>query len=1586
MVGVLVYLLVGLCLFLGTGLLVLRSSWAERHLTAEIPAILNPILAEQGLSIELEKFAGPLPGRAALSGLRVYDKGGLFLEIDQIETKLALSDLFGGSFTVELAQVIRPSLYRLPEITPSPDDIKDETPSAGPGIGLDLPVNVLLDTIRVEGALIPWALLGHVPGKESPQGQTTSTLQNTNEGAGIATVQSVSPPPPSTTKPEASTQASTAPLSASQAALASTGEIQAAPLPDTVLTAQEKEKLYLLRDAWQQTLTTPLYLDIDATAQLAQGILEASLNLRARDGGVFPLSLNRTHPLLPADHGADAPPATLPVEASPHQSPGENFDLKLEFSPIRLVLVEPEFNTADITGRASLQLAKFSHELSLGVLAEINEQAANLAELKVQGLGLSLETSAQVLLGTGQPLANLSLSGNKTKDLQLLLAAITGQDPMLMGALLAPLSLEASVTHHQKDLLVDLRSLHAGTISAQGQAALSGLFQTDTVVTADNTDTSPLSDSTTAPPTGKEPSSPAGGGSEPSIPLAEPVPTQINPVVHPPLGVNATLSVRVDDLAALSPQAGGKVQAEVKIQGSLAALSTELVANSPNLVTSSGDLSDFSAHLATTMKQGTNGSTSLQGNLKANAAPNALGPTDVSLAWNAFIPATDENGVPAEALKASVDKLRIAIFGMDINGSLQASASPAFLQSSQQSGNGPSVKAPSTSTTAESPMGNNTETNSPPGAFSTAPATAPELLWPTGLALNGHAEVTVGDWEPLSLFAQTPLKGKDTRLLVALKNTGGEQSFELEAKSEVFSAPEHGAALNGLNLSGRALLPIHKGSFPQINLHLTTGKGEAANIPWNAITATIDGDSGKGNFSFLVEEDQQKIANKKAVAAQKGKPSAKPSSASGQGNSHFTSVLLANELLSVNGLYDLQNMAFRLEKLALKEPFSQTQVQLRDPAAISLKDGFELADLTLDVSSGGALSAQAKKTATTLQAKATIADLPLALINDVAGTALPPGHIEADVTLQTGQHPPQGGVLLKLYLDDSQPKLSQTPQTHTGANHTAPADIRLDAAFVQAQGRSYLSGGLDFSQLATTGKRTTVQKSSAPIPLGASSAATRQAPATSMNVARQTQISPGQTQILAGQAPLTFHVPLTVKDGVPLPDMHGPFRANLSWRGALDGFWRLVPLPDTEFSALANINLGLSGTLGAPKTGGTAHIAQGRFYDKGAGLLLTDIALETHASTNDGYRLVLAASDGDKGTLGLEGALTLKDNPAINLRGQLKHLAPLHRDDVKITLTGLLGVKGPLDAPKVTADILVERGEIALLAAMGNGSVRTLPITDPDAEEKETLGPGGTLDVKVTIPRRFYIRGLGLDSEWGGALNINGGLSEPQLVGSLRPIRGYFELISKPFAFTGGEIVFAGGSKINPGLNLELTYSAPTLEAIIRAGGSLETPKLVLESNPPLPKDEVLAHVLFGKKLSELSRFEALQLANSMSELAGISNGNLNPLTSVRKATGFDVLRFGSDGDGQNQRQDSGMTGASNLAPSSQQGDSPASSAPTLEAGKYINDSIYIGVEQGITQESTGVRVEIELFPNTTLQGKTTSTSSSAGIGWKMDY
>ena len=423
--------------------------------------------------------------------------------------------------------------------------------------------------------------------------------------------------------------------------------------------------------------------------------------------------------------------------------------------------------------------------------------------------------------------------------------------------------------------------------------------------------------------------------------------------------------------------------------------------------------------------------------------------------------------------------------------------------------------------------------------------------------------------------------------------------------------------------------------------------------------------------------------------------------------------------------------------------------------------------------------------------------------------------------------------------------------------------------------------------------------------------------------------------------------------------------------------------------------------MDAPRTSVRGYLAKGRFEDVSAGILISDIDLEVRNTDAGGLRALLAAKDGQNGSLAVEADITGlrgKDAaPEISLRGQAHSFHPLRRGDLDLTLSGILGARGPLIAPALTAEIVVDQGEILLSSRMGGASVPVLPVEEKRSEgagepagvKKEHAGEttGPTLDARIVLPRRLYVRGMGLDSEWQGELRAKGPASVPVLGGSLRPVRGYLDLFSRAFTFSGGDITFGGGAGINPSINLELTHESPAITAIIRAGGTAKKPRLRLESRPPLPQDEVLSAVLFGKRSSELSRIEAIQLADNMRTLTGAGGNSLDVLTGLRGKFGLDMLRLGGgqkkDGRGFSGREDKILPSG---APGSSGADSDDSSLPSIEAGKYINDNIYVGVEQGAASDATAVRVEVDLGHGLTLEGTSSSTAGEAGIGWKIDY
>ncbi|MDR1083827.1 MAG: translocation/assembly module TamB [Deltaproteobacteria bacterium] len=463
-----------------------------------------------------------------------------------------------------------------------------------------------------------------------------------------------------------------------------------------------------------------------------------------------------------------------------------------------------------------------------------------------------------------------------------------------------------------------------------------------------------------------------------------------------------------------------------------------------------------------------------------------------------------------------------------------------------------------------------------------------------------------------------------------------------------------------------------------------------------------------------------------------------------------------------------------------------------------------------------------------------------------------------------------------------------------------------------------------------------------------------------------------------------FSLPLKHGSKLPVPDNNGRLEAEVSWQGPADQVWAFTGLEAMDLKGEVDLKLNVLGSLSQPKPELNVYLAKGGFQDPTTGFALTGLNLSGHMDARGEIKVLAEATDGGAGRLALEGAVNPRASPPhLKARAQISHLSPIHRDDIDLTVSSLATLEGPLSALKLKSKTIIEKAEISLAQGLGGPSVSTLDLGT------ETENPASPLemDLSIEIPRRFYIRGRGLDSEWQGQLKLTGAANKPLIAGTIKPVRGYLELLAQQFTITNGEVRFYDTSTtINPSLNLELTRETNEITAIIRLSGTKMSPHLSLESQPPRPPDEVLAQILFGKNTSQLSRLETLQLANSLRSLTGMSSVDIfSPLNTVRDTLGLSVLRFGESTSGGDHRILQGNSFRDNLNLDDEE-NSQAETAATIEAGKYINDRIYVGVEQNLGENTTGVRIEVELTPHLNLQSKSTTQSSRVGLGWKKDY
>lgn len=629
--------------------------------------------------------------------------------------------------------------------------------------------------------------------------------------------------------------------------------------------------------------------------------------------------------------------------------------------------------------------------------------------------------------------------------------------------------------------------------------------------------------------------------------------------------------------------------------------------------------------------------------------------------------------------------------------------------------------------------------------------------------------------------------------------------------------------------------------------------------------------------------------------------------------------------LKLAGEYNLADEpTVDLKQLALS--VGSSGMTLKEPLRLSLGENLKISPFSAAFRPSGQLTAEVDLTPGAIKIKTDLKKLPYSFFNTFAGAELPTGEIQS-LTVDLDQGP--GGLAGDFAL---------TAQA-------SPKELKNIKPVLNVKGR--LNAG--------------------PNP----------------NLTLEGTVSGGSGWKADGK--FSAEVPLIpgADGGFPQARMNGPLKGELTFSGPLSPLWALMGQPDSSLSGMAQVQAEIGGTLNKPLPQGTAYVAGGRFEDHLNGIMIQDITLEAHSTPELPLKALLSAKDSRRGGVALEAQLRDLKKPSVSVRGRLSRFSPLNRDDILIFISGDLGAEGPLDRLALSSDLTVDRGEVDLKIIQAGNSIVILPISLPGDQiiySSDSL----RFNLKVKVPGKFFIRGDGLDSEWKGELSIGGSSRRPSIVGQLSPVRGYFAFAAKEFQFNKGDIAFNGGTM--PSLNLELVNNGPDITAILRATGMANHPKLALESRPPLPEEEVLAHVLFGKSASSISRFEALQLASALNDLRNFGKGgNFNLIGLTRTRLGLDVLRLGGT-DNDRERRASDLTGSMGQEMSGSGSASATQSDDiSVEAGKYISDNVYVGVEHS-GSAGAAVSLEVELAPSVSLEARSSTESTRVGVGWKKDY
>ncbi|MDR3507295.1 MAG: translocation/assembly module TamB domain-containing protein [Caulobacteraceae bacterium] len=431
-------------------------------------------------------------------------------------------------------------------------------------------------------------------------------------------------------------------------------------------------------------------------------------------------------------------------------------------------------------------------------------------------------------------------------------------------------------------------------------------------------------------------------------------------------------------------------------------------------------------------------------------------------------------------------------------------------------------------------------------------------------------------------------------------------------------------------------------------------------------------------------------------------------------------------------------------------------------------------------------------------------------------------------------------------------------------------------------------------------------------------------------------------------------------------DRTKPIAGQFSANGELGPIWELFYGGERELGGQLVAEGALGGSINAPRITGHGALNNGQFEDASTGLKLRQLTAEVDI-TGDAIDVKrFSARDAKSGVLSGDGRMDFGANASSTLTLNAKNFQLLDNETAKATASGAVTVVRDAAGKAILSGALtIDRADISAESGRSPPGVVTMDVVERNKpyspgggiQAPTALGPGLALNVKITAPRRIFVKGLGLDAELSLDAQVVGTTSAPVLQGVARIVRGDYDFAGKRFQIDDRGVVYLATTTDKIRLDLKATREDTNITAIIGIQGTAAKPQITLSSTPTRPDDEVLSQVLFGTSAAQLSPVEAAQLAAALTTLA--TGGGFDVMGGLKNFARLDRLALGG-------------------------GDS--STGVTVSGGKYIGNHVYVELTGGGRQ---GASAQVEIKATKALSFVSQiggEVGAKLSIRWRKDY
>jgi translocation and assembly module TamB len=434
---------------------------------------------------------------------------------------------------------------------------------------------------------------------------------------------------------------------------------------------------------------------------------------------------------------------------------------------------------------------------------------------------------------------------------------------------------------------------------------------------------------------------------------------------------------------------------------------------------------------------------------------------------------------------------------------------------------------------------------------------------------------------------------------------------------------------------------------------------------------------------------------------------------------------------------------------------------------------------------------------------------------------------------------------------------------------------------------------------------------------------------------------------------------------------------DLAVKGALDAALANTMLAANGQTAAgkANVDLRLTGVAASPIINGSVGVADAAFNDPLNGVSLAKINGRLEGRGRELTINGLTAQTKNGGQIAVAGKVTVA--PDAGMPGSI-HIGA---SNAQLASTDIVSSTGDLDltvsgalarSPKIAGKVHLDSMDVSVPDRLpanlkplpgsrhidAKGFAAQMLALQKKQQEKAARKSSfdAALDLALSAPNKIFVRGRGIDAEFGGDLQISGTVQKPNVLGGFDLRRGKMQLLTQRIDITRGKLTFAGG--LTPQLDFMAETTASDITAKIGVSGPAASPVFAFSSSPEMPQDEVLSRLLFAKASGSLTPFQAVQLATALAQFSGAATG-VDAFEKMRKALGVDSLDLDAGG----------------------------ANGPTIGASRYIMDGVSIGVKTGAKPEQTSVNVGVDVTRGVRLQSETSiDGKTSLGVGVEHEW